>query len=197
MKQGLAGGEKVGGVGSWAWKRGTLQTRTYLLEGRKRGEQVGKLGNAARHKWGLTHWRGGRGRTGLVSLETQHIANKQGLTCWRGGRGRGKWVSLETRNMLNPEQKYEQDMINKIWSNKKIFTWSMWLAKFRQQTHNPQGHKQVCTTSKPEHHAPPSPPSPGMDTHSLCLQSSFLVLCNNVIGAVLHVVIYHQSLRRQ
>src|SRR5258708_9124490 len=45
--------------------------------------------------------------------------------------------------------------------------------------------------------APPSPPSPGMDTHSLCLQSPFLVLCNNVIGAVLHVVIYHQSFRMQ
>src|SRR5216684_4191259 len=48
------------------------QTRTYQLEGRNREEQVGKLGNVAQHKQGLTCWRGGRGRSRLVSLETWH-----------------------------------------------------------------------------------------------------------------------------
>jgi len=33
-----------------------------LLEGRKREERVGELGNVARHERGLTNWRGGRGR---------------------------------------------------------------------------------------------------------------------------------------
>jgi hypothetical protein len=70
----LAGGEKKGGAG-W-WKRGTSQRRTHFLEGRKREERVSKFGNSARHKRGLTDWRGGRGRRGLVSLETRHITNK-------------------------------------------------------------------------------------------------------------------------
>ncbi len=43
-----------------------------MLEGRKREEQVGELGNMA-HQRGLTHWREGRGRSRLVSLETWHI----------------------------------------------------------------------------------------------------------------------------
>src|SRR5260370_42292181 len=37
-------------------------------------------------KWGLTCWRGGRGRRGLVSSEMWH-GTKRGLTCWRGERG--------------------------------------------------------------------------------------------------------------
>jgi len=50
--------------------------RTYIVEGRKREEQVGELGNMAHHKRELTSWRGGRGRSGLVSLETWHVTNK-------------------------------------------------------------------------------------------------------------------------
>ncbi len=55
------------------------QTRTHSLEGRKREEQVGELQNVAHHKQELTNWRGGRGRSGLVSFETWHIINKDSL----------------------------------------------------------------------------------------------------------------------
>src|SRR5258707_932882 len=75
----LPGGEEEGGASGRAWKRGTSQTRTDALEGRKREERVGELGNVARHKRGLTTWRGGRGRSGLVSLETWHITNEDSL----------------------------------------------------------------------------------------------------------------------
>ncbi len=57
------------------WKCGTSQMMTHHLEGRKREERVGELGNVARHKRGLTHWRGGRGRSGLVNLELGHVTN--------------------------------------------------------------------------------------------------------------------------
>ena len=50
--------------------------RTHELEGRKREEQVGELGNVACHKQGLTSWRGGRGRSRLVSLEMWHVTNE-------------------------------------------------------------------------------------------------------------------------
>ncbi len=91
------------------------QTRTHSLEGRKREEQVGELGNVACHKRGLTCWRGGRGKSRLVSSEMWHVTNedslaggegkreervgelgnmahhKQGLTNWRGRRGGAGW----------------------------------------------------------------------------------------------------------
>src|SRR5216684_2133308 len=76
----LPGGEEEGGAGWWAWKRGTSQTRTHSLEGRKKEKRVGELGNVARHKRGLTSWRGGRGRSGLVNLEARHITNKNSLS---------------------------------------------------------------------------------------------------------------------
>jgi len=100
------------------WKCGTSQTMTHHLEGRKREEQVGELGNVACHKRGLTHWRGGRGRSGLVNTwnwgtsqtmthllegrkreervgELGNVArHKQGLTNWRGGRGKSGLVSV-------------------------------------------------------------------------------------------------------
>src|SRR5216684_3669437 len=74
---------------------GTSQTWTHFLERRKREEQVGELGNVACHKQGLTSWRGGRERSGLVSLEMQSVT-KQGLTHWKGGRGRRVFMSLKT-----------------------------------------------------------------------------------------------------
>ncbi len=52
------------------------QMRTHILEGRKREERVGEPGNMACHKRGLTSWRGGRGRSGLVNLETWHVTNE-------------------------------------------------------------------------------------------------------------------------
>jgi len=35
--------------------------------------------NLARHKPGLTRWRGGKGRSGLVSFETWHVTNQDSL----------------------------------------------------------------------------------------------------------------------
>ena len=71
----LAGGEEEGGAGWWALKRGTTQTRTHQLEGRKREERVSELRSMAHRKRGLTCWRGGRGRSRLVSFETRHDTN--------------------------------------------------------------------------------------------------------------------------
>src|SRR5258707_888622 len=82
----LAGGEEEREEGWRAGKRGTSQTRTDRLEGRKREERVGELGNVARHKRGLTKWRGGRERSGLVSLETWHVRNEDSPT---GGEEEG------------------------------------------------------------------------------------------------------------
>src|SRR5229473_5050351 len=80
----------------------------------------------ARRKRGLTCWRGGRGRSRLVSFETWHDTNedspiggeeeggmgcelqsmarhKQGLTRWREGRGRSGLVSFEMRHDTNED----------------------------------------------------------------------------------------------
>ncbi len=59
-----------------------------------REERVSELGNVARHKRGLTSWRGGRGRSGLVSLETWYITNEHSRA--GGEEGRSGLVSLET-----------------------------------------------------------------------------------------------------
>src|SRR5712692_5518403 len=100
------------------------QTSTHELEGRKREEWVGKVRNVARHKRALTCWRGGRGRSGLVSFEAWHVTNehslaggeeegegvckvrnvarhKRALNRWRGGRGRSGLVSFETWHVTN------------------------------------------------------------------------------------------------
>ncbi len=47
--------------------------RTYLLEGKKREEWVSELENMGCCRR-LTDWRGGRGRSRLVSLEMSHVA---------------------------------------------------------------------------------------------------------------------------
>src|SRR5712692_8701349 len=98
--------------------------RTHFLEGRKREERVGELGNVARHKRELTNWRGGRGRSGLVSSEMWHVTNehslpggrkreerfgelgngarhKRALTSWRGGRERSGLVIWATWHVTN------------------------------------------------------------------------------------------------
>src|SRR5258708_35538611 len=62
------------------------QTSTHQLEGRKREERVGELRNLARHKRALTRWRGGRGRSGLLSFETWHVTNEHSPT---GGEEEG------------------------------------------------------------------------------------------------------------
>src|SRR5258707_88999 len=63
-----------------------MSKRIHSLEGRE--ERVHELGNVAHGKQELTCWRGGRGRSGLASLEMWHIANK--VTFW--GREREEWV---------------------------------------------------------------------------------------------------------
>src|SRR5258707_1089050 len=82
----LAGGEEEGGAGRRAWKRETAQTSTHWLEGRKREERGGELGKGESQKRALTRWRGGRGRSGLVSLETWHVTNEHSLA---GGEEEG------------------------------------------------------------------------------------------------------------
>src|SRR5260370_36127442 len=60
------------------------------MEGRKREERVGELRSVAHHKRGLTNWRGGRGRSGLVSFETWHVTSEDSTS---GGEeeGGGSW----------------------------------------------------------------------------------------------------------
>src|SRR5216684_2673549 len=91
----LPGGEEEGGAGWCASKRGTSQTSTHSLEGRKREERVGELRNVARHKRALTNWRGGRGRSGLVSFETGHVKNEHS----EAGGGEGEGRVGEVRNV--------------------------------------------------------------------------------------------------
>src|SRR5258708_9468704 len=93
-KNSLAGEDEEGGVGWRARKCGTLQTRS--LPGGGRGRN-GLVSSETWHiaKRGLTCWRGGRGRSGLASSETWHVTKKD-LTSWRGGRGRHVIVISET-----------------------------------------------------------------------------------------------------
>src|SRR5260221_153247 len=55
-------------------------------ESGRREEWVGELQSMARHKRGLTHWRGGRGRSGLVNSKAWHVTNEDSLT---GGEEEG------------------------------------------------------------------------------------------------------------
>src|SRR5216684_559628 len=73
----LPGREEEGGVGWQAWKHGMLQTRTHQLEGRKREEQVGELGNMARHT--RTHFLEGRKKEWIGELGSV-ARHKRGLT---------------------------------------------------------------------------------------------------------------------
>ncbi len=81
-----------------------------MLKGRKREDQAGELGNAAHCKQGLTCWRGGRGRSGFINLETQHITNEDSPTggeeeegvgwwAWKHGTSQTRTHSLEGRKM--------------------------------------------------------------------------------------------------
>jgi len=81
-----------------------------LLKGRKREDQADELGNAAHCKQGLTCWRGGRGRSGFINLETQHVTNEDSPTggeeeegvgwwAWKHGTSQTRTHSLEGRKM--------------------------------------------------------------------------------------------------
>src|SRR5216684_2472062 len=86
--------------------------RTHQLEGRKREKQVGELRNVAHHKRGLTNWRGGRGRSGLVSSETWQVINEDSLT--RGEEeGKAGWCASkrgtsQTRTHFLEGRKWEK-----------------------------------------------------------------------------------------
>src|SRR5260370_29051716 len=99
-KEGLTGGEKEGGAGWRAQKRGTLQTRTYRQEGRMREESIRELGNMAHQR--AHSLEGRKGRSALVSSETWHVANKDSLARGEEERGgRSGLVSLETGHATN------------------------------------------------------------------------------------------------
>jgi len=53
--------------------------RTHQLEGRKREEWLGELQSVAHYKRGLTNWRGGKGRSSLVSFKAWHVTNEDSL----------------------------------------------------------------------------------------------------------------------
>src|SRR5713226_1086065 len=96
----LPGGEKVGGAGWRAQKRGTLETRTHRQEGRMREESICELGNMAHQR--AHSLEGRKGRSTLVSSKTWHVANKDSLA--RGeeeGGGRSGLASLEMRHVTN------------------------------------------------------------------------------------------------
>src|SRR5258707_15062667 len=77
---------------------------SHLIEGKKREEWVGELRNVARHKRGLTNWRGGRGKSGLVSFEMWHITNEDSLPggekVGEAGWGAQKRGTLQARTDL-------------------------------------------------------------------------------------------------
>src|SRR5258708_822141 len=88
--------------------------KTHILEGRKREEWVGEPGNVACHKQGLTSWRGGRGRSRLVSLKMWHITNEDSHAGGgeEGGRGWGAWkggMSQIKTHMLEGRKREERD----------------------------------------------------------------------------------------
>ena len=72
-------GEEEGGAGWEARKHSKSQTTAQQLEG-KWEECVYELRNVARHKQGLTDWKGGRGRSAFVSSETWHVTNEDSQT---------------------------------------------------------------------------------------------------------------------
>src|SRR5258708_39311598 len=79
--------------------------KTRIREWRTREERGGERGKMAHHKRGLTSWRGGRGRSRLVSLETWHVTNEDSHPGEEveGGAGWGAWkrgMSQMRTNML-------------------------------------------------------------------------------------------------
>src|SRR5260370_11323910 len=95
---------------------------TYRLEGRKREERIGELGNVARCKRALTNWRGGRGRSGLVSFETWHVTNEHSQTGGEEEEGAGlrSWQTCtsQTSTYLLEGRKREE----RVWQPGKLAT---------------------------------------------------------------------------
>src|SRR5258707_7438091 len=105
--------------------------RTHFLEGRKREERLGEFGNVARHKRALTSWRGGRGRSRLVSLEMWHITNEDSLAGGgeEGGAGSRAWKHRTSK------------MRTHILEARKM---EGWVGELRNVAH----HKQGLTCSR-------------------------------------------------
>src|SRR5260221_553722 len=103
-KDSPTGGEEEGGAGWRALKHGRAKMRTYQLGGRKREEQVGELRNMAGHKRGLTNWRGGRGRSGLVSSKTWEVINEDSLTGGEEEGGASWWASKHGTSQTRTHQ---------------------------------------------------------------------------------------------
>src|SRR5260370_33339046 len=65
----------------------------------------------ARHKRGLTHWRGGRGRSGLVNSKVWHVTNEDSLAGGEeeGGAGWGasKRGTTQRKNQVLEGRKRE------------------------------------------------------------------------------------------
>ena len=55
----------------------------------EREERVGQFGNVVHHKQGLTCWRGGGGRSELMSFETWHVTNEHSLSGGEEEEGAG------------------------------------------------------------------------------------------------------------
>jgi len=71
-------------VSSETWH---ITNENSLPGGEEEGGGVSELGSVACHKRGLTSWRGGRGRSGLMSLEMWHVTNEDSLP---GGEEKGE-----------------------------------------------------------------------------------------------------------
>src|SRR5258708_29444601 len=61
------------------------------MGGEEREERVVELRNMAGHKRGLTDWRGGRGRSELVSFKTWQVTNEDSPTGGEEEGGAGWW----------------------------------------------------------------------------------------------------------
>src|SRR5258708_34971194 len=64
------------------------------MENSRREEQLGELRSMARHKRGLTHWRGERGRSRLVNSKAWHVTNEDSLAGGEEEGGPG-WCALK------------------------------------------------------------------------------------------------------
>src|SRR5258708_29229846 len=92
--------------------------RTHQLEGRKREEWLGELRNMAHHKRGLTDWKGGRGRSGLVSFEAWRIINEDSPTGGEeeGGAGwRASKCGMTQKRTHQLEGRMRMEVIVEAW----------------------------------------------------------------------------------
>ena len=67
-----------------------ITNKDSLPGGEEEGGTVGELRNVAHHKQGLTNWRGGRERSGLVGLEMWHVTDKDSH-CGEEEEGGASW----------------------------------------------------------------------------------------------------------